>query len=102
METSWMRERDSKWRVQNPLLDQVNRRPDFVLRCEGCGEKCILQPLSRAAEAPRQILPDETSNKIRGILATFAADGTASLFMVAEGEKLEKTLLDFDLRRSPS
>lgn len=37
-----MRERDSKWFVQNPLLHQVNRRPDFVLRYEACREKCVL------------------------------------------------------------
>lgn len=86
-----MRERDSKWLVQNPLLDQVNLGPDSVLRYEGCGEKCILRPLSRAAEATRGILPNETSGKIRGILTTFAADGTASLIMVAEGENLKKT-----------
>lgn len=49
-----------------------------------------------AAEAAHQILPDETAGKIRVILATFAADGTASLFMVAERETLEKTLLDVD------
>jgi hypothetical protein len=42
------RERDSKWLVQNPFLDQINRRPDFVLRYEACREKCILPPLSRA------------------------------------------------------
>jgi hypothetical protein len=71
----------SKWRVQNPLSDQVNRGPDSVLRYEGCGEKCILRPLSRAAEATRGILPDKTSAKIRGILSTFATDGTASLFI---------------------
>jgi hypothetical protein len=97
----WLRERDLKRLAQNPLLDQVNRRSDFVLRYEGCGEKCILRPLSRAAEAARQILPDETSGNISGLLVTFAADGTASRFMVAEGEKLEKTLLEFDFRRSP-
>ena len=60
--------------------------------CEGCGEKFILQPLSRAAEAARQILRDETSGKIRGILAASAADGTASLFMVAERVGFEPTV----------
>src|SRR5689334_920967 len=41
---------------------------------------------SRATEATRQILPDETPGEIRGILATLAADGTARRFMVAERE----------------
>ena len=78
-----MREEDSKRLVQNPLLDQGNRESDFVLRYEGYGEKCILQPLSRAAEAARQILSDETLGKNRGIFETLA-DGTASKFIVAE------------------
>jgi hypothetical protein len=50
----------------------------LVPRYEGCGEKCILQPLSRASGAARQILPDKTSGKIRGILAGFRARGTVS------------------------
>jgi hypothetical protein len=78
-----LREEDSKRLVQNPLLDQGNRESDFVLRYEGYGEKCILQPLSRAAEAARQILSDETLGKNRGIFETLA-DGTASKFIVAE------------------
>lgn len=66
-----LRERDSKWLVQNPLFNQENCGSDFVLRYEGSGEKCILQPPWRAAKAARQILPDETSGKHREIFATF-------------------------------
>lgn len=67
-----------KWIVQHPLFGQGNRGSDSVPRYEGCGEKCILQPRSRAAEAARQILPNETWGKNRGILTTFSAGGTAS------------------------
>jgi hypothetical protein len=47
-----------------------------------------------------QFLRDENSGKIRGTFATFSARGTTG-FLVAEGEKLEKNLLDFDFRPSP-
>ena len=47
-----MRERDSNWLVWKPLLDQVNRRSDFVLRYEVCGEKCILQPYREQLRRP--------------------------------------------------
>jgi hypothetical protein len=89
---SRLRERDSKWLVWNPLLHQVNRRPDFVLRYEGFGEKAILWTISRASKAVRQILRDETRAKIRGVFAVFPAFGTASLFMVAERVGFEPTV----------
>jgi hypothetical protein len=58
--------------------------------------------VSRASEAAHQILPDETSAKIRGILATFAADVTASLFVVAEGEELDSNRLHVSQSNSES
>ena len=75
--TNWLRERDSKWIAQNPLLNQVNRRPDFVLRYEAFGERCILQPHREQLRRPHQILLGEIFGKIRGILASFGARGTA-------------------------
>ena len=66
---SRLRERDSKWLVRNPLLHQVNPRPDFVLRYEACGEKCILQPLSRATEAASPNSLRRNAWQIRRILA---------------------------------
>jgi len=35
---------------------------------EGCGEKCILHPLSRATHTTRQILQNKNIGKIRGML----------------------------------
>lgn len=89
---SRLRERDSKWLAQNQLVDQANRISDFVLRYEGCGEKCVLQPQSRATEAARQILRDEKPSKIPGIFAAFSDRSTASQLMVAEGLGFEPTV----------
>ena len=89
---SRLREKNSKWFARNPLLHQVNQRPDFVLRYEGFGEKSILQALSRASGVVRQILRDENPVKIRGIFPVFPTFGTANLFMVAERVGFEPTV----------
>src|SRR5579859_6425523 len=76
---------------RNFLLEQANRRSDFVLRYEGCGEKCILQPLSRALRRRAKFSRTKRRAESAGFWRHPTADGTASLLMVAEGEKLEKT-----------
>jgi hypothetical protein len=91
-----LRERDSNWLVQNPLLQQANRRPDFVLWYEANGEKCILQPYRELLKRPHQILRGEIFGKIRGILAGFGARGTACLNLMAEGEELGSNILQVD------
>jgi hypothetical protein len=60
---------------------------------EGCGEKCILQPLSRATEAARRVLPNKNVGKICGILGLLRPGGTVPRIWLAEGEELESNLL---------
>jgi hypothetical protein len=60
----------------------------------------MLQPHREQLMAAPPNSPGETSGKIRGIFAIFLARNTASLSLVAEGEKLEKTLLEFVSRPS--
>jgi hypothetical protein len=59
-----------------------------MLRGEGWGGLRLgMQKLAnevRFARSSREILPDESFGKIRGIFAVFAARGTASLSLVAE------------------
>jgi len=62
----------------------------------------IHSPIPTESNRGRGRIPrDKNLGKIRGIFGVFSAGGTASLIVVAEGEKLEKTLLEVDFRPSP-
>jgi hypothetical protein len=67
---------------------------DSRSRYKGCGEKCILQPLSRATEAARRILPNKNIGKICGVLATVRARtyGDPDLAGGATGIRTENTV----------
>jgi len=54
-----VREMDSKLEWPEPALGAAISELYFPRWYEGCGEKCILQPLSRATDAARHILPNK-------------------------------------------
>jgi hypothetical protein len=56
---------------------------------KGYGEKCILQPLSKATDAARQYLPRKNIGKYRGILGSLRPASTASQIALAEREGFE-------------
>jgi hypothetical protein len=68
-------------------------KPYCLAWYEGYGEKCILQPLSRADKATQEVLPNKNMGKIRGILSTSLPGSTTSQIWLAEREQLGSNLL---------
>jgi hypothetical protein len=67
-----------------PLLHQVNRKPDVIMRYRGYGEKCILRALSSATEGASPKSPGRIFDKICGIPVAFAGRGTVCCNLAAK------------------
>jgi hypothetical protein len=81
----------------NPLWRLANWEPDFRSWYEGCGEKCILQSLSRATEAAHQILPNKDIGKIREILGSNAQEVRRPQIWLAERAGFEPAVRHWHL-----